>query len=126
MENASKALIIAGSVLVAILLIAMGVRVFTSTRGTTDAQEGAMKTTEVSVFNSKFTQYVGTNKSKAQVVALLNAAISNNATNDHKITVNGSSNIANLINTVGNGTYRIYVNQSDYDGNGYLTNIHYQ
>ncbi|HJJ03837.1 MAG TPA: hypothetical protein OIM28_04205 [Clostridiaceae bacterium] len=36
MENASKALIIAGSVLIAILIISLGLFIFKSTEGTTD------------------------------------------------------------------------------------------
>ena len=35
MENATKALLIAGSVLIAILLIALGLRIFNSTTDTT-------------------------------------------------------------------------------------------
>ena len=126
MENASKALIIAGSVLIAILLIAMGVRVFSASAGPEKAQEETMKAAEISTFNSKFTQYVGSNKSRAQVVAMLNAVISSNATNSrHTITVNGSKDIAYLMNRVEDGSYKITVNASDYDGNGYLKNINY-
>lgn len=86
MENATKALLIAGSVLIAILLIAMGVRVFNSTKGTTDQVEGTMNATEIATFNSKFTQYVGSGKSAAQVKSLANIIIANNATNTaHKV-----------------------------------------
>ena len=89
MENATKALLIAGSILIAILLIAIGMRVFSSTSGTTDSVESTMSSTEIATFNNKFTQYVGT-RNKAQVMALLNVAISNNATIPaHKVTING-------------------------------------
>ena len=36
MENASKALIIAGSILISILLISLGIIMFNSSKGTTD------------------------------------------------------------------------------------------
>lgn len=86
MENATKALLIAGSILIAILLIAMGVRVFNSTKGTTDSVQTTMNTTEIATFNSKFTQYAGSGKSAAQVKALANIIIANNATNTaHKV-----------------------------------------
>ena len=52
MENASKALIIAGSILVAILIVSLGVMVFNRFSGT--AKEMAnMNEQEISAFNSK-------------------------------------------------------------------------
>ena len=54
MENATKALLIAGSVLVAILLIAMGLRIFNSTSGTTEQSQKVMDTTAITTFNSQF------------------------------------------------------------------------
>ena len=123
MENASKALIIAGSVLIAILLIAMGVRVLTSSQGTIDAHEGTMKTTEISAFNSKFTQFVGTNKNKARVVSMLNAIITNNATNqEHQVTVS-RGDPKTLINNVAEGAYSITI--LEYDSQGYITKMGY-
>ena len=77
MENASKALIIAGSILIAILLIAFGVQILSSTNGTAEQVKVASQTTEVAMFNSKFTQYVGKNRTSSQVKSLLNT-IDNN------------------------------------------------
>ena len=122
MENASKALLIAGSVLIAILLIAVGVRVFNSTQGTTDQVEGTMQTTEVATFNNKFLPYIGT-KSKAQVISLLNTVISNNATNQtHQVTIN-NVDAKTKINSVVNSTYTIKIETTDYNSNGYIKNI---
>ena len=47
MENASKALIIAGSVLIAILIISLGLFIFKSTEGTTDQTKKLGETLEV-------------------------------------------------------------------------------
>ena len=128
MENASKALLIAASVLIVILLIAMGVRVFNSTSGTADSLEGTMVTAEASQFNSKFTGYIGT-KSKSQVISLLNQVIANNATNSrHPISIKNSSNtvdVATFLNTVANGTkttYAVTISSTDFT-NGYITTI---
>lgn len=129
MENATKALLIAGSILIAILLIAMGVRVFNSTKGTTDQVEGTMQTTEVATFNNKFTVYFGSNKSAAQVKALANVIIANNSTNSQhkvklKVLTNESTDSASTITTnVANlsGNYTIGTS-SDYEG-GYITII---
>lgn len=85
MENASKALLIAASVLIVILLIAFGVRIFNSTSGTGEQVEGTMQTTEVTMFNNKFLPYIGTNKSKNDALSLANIIIASNSTNNIKI-----------------------------------------
>ena len=112
MENASKALLIAGSVLIVILLIAVGVRVFNSTQGTTDSVETTMNATEIAMFNNKFLQHVGANKSKAQAVSLLNQVIANNSsTSNHRVyvtlqkdgTTNGAAHMVSDINNIING-----------------------
>ena len=79
MENASKALIIAGAVLVALLVIAVSTRVFYSTTGTAEQVESSMATTEITTFNNQFLAFVGPDKSRGQVIALLNAIIVNNS-----------------------------------------------
>lgn len=81
MENASKALLIAGSVLIVILLIAMGVKVFNSTSSTTGEVETTMESTEIATFNNKFTAYLGNNKSASDAKSLANIVIANNAAN---------------------------------------------
>ena len=78
MENASKALLIAGSILIVILLIAMGVKVFNSTKGTTDSAETTMNTAAIAMFNNKFTPYLGTNKTKSQAISMINIILANN------------------------------------------------
>lgn len=87
MENASKALLIAASVLIAVVLIAFGMRIFNTTTGTSDELEGTMNTTEVAMFNNKFIPYIKTNNSKAQILTLLNTIIVNNSTTDNKIAI---------------------------------------
>ena len=62
MENASKALLIAGSILIAILLIAMAVKVVNPTKVLTDSAKITLDATEIAMFNNKFTPYFGTDK----------------------------------------------------------------
>lgn len=80
MENASKALLIAASVLIVILLIAFGVRIFNSTGDVGDQVDGTMKTTEVTMFNNKFNAYIGQKKSVNDIKSLANVIIGHNAT----------------------------------------------
>ena len=119
MENASKALLIAGAILVAILLIAMGVRVFNSTQGTTEATQTTMKSTEVAMFNNKFLGYVGENKSRAQVISLINLVISSNATNSlHEVKINNVKPTG--VSGYEENNYTIGV---QFDDKGYVNNI---
>lgn len=125
MENASKALLISASILIVILLIAMGVKVFNSTSGTTDQVEGTMSSTEITQFNSKFTAYIGSGKTAAQVKALANVVIANNATNPtHKVEINGENDATAITNYVASlsGRYTVSIPTGAYV-DGYITKI---
>ena len=77
MENASKALIIAGAILLSILIIALGMRVYNSANA---AVAGAdLSDTEVQAFNAKFESYDGTQKGSS--VRALISAVNNINTN---------------------------------------------
>lgn len=78
MENASKALVMAGSVLLAILIIALGMTIFNTAKNSADTT--ALDATEVSMFNSKFERYSG-NQLGSQVKSLISFAVSNASTN---------------------------------------------
>lgn len=69
MENASKALIIAGAILLAILLISLGIMVFSQAQDTVSnsGMSDAAKTT----FNSRLLKYEGTKKG-SEIKALIN------------------------------------------------------
>lgn len=75
MENASKALIIAGAILISILIISLGVLIFNK-MGHSAKQAANMDEQEIANFNSKITPYVGDNISGSQVNALIQLVIS--------------------------------------------------
>ena len=77
MENASKALIIAGAILLAILIISLGLMVYNGAKDTVN--QNNLSETEIGVFNSKWESYLGNNKTSSNVSALCSAAIANNA-----------------------------------------------
>ena len=58
MENASKALIIAGAILLSILIISLGIMVFQNAKSTVGSAD--MSETEMQAFNGKFSSYLGT------------------------------------------------------------------
>ena len=76
MENASKALIIAGAILLAILIISLGIMIYNQAAGVVN--NNAMNEVEIASFNQKFMQYEGENVKGAQVNSLLNQVIQNN------------------------------------------------
>ena len=89
MENASKALIIAGAILLAILLISLGILIFNQAQDTVN--NSGMTQAEITAFNNKFLKYEGTQKGSV-VKSLVNEVIANNAdSNNPKISVNGES-----------------------------------
>lgn len=76
MENASKALIIAGAILLSILLISLGIFVFTQAQDTLGSIN--LDEQEVLAFNNKFLAYEGTIRG-SQLKQLFNLVDSNNA-----------------------------------------------
>ena len=79
MENASKALLIAGAALLAMLLLSLLVYVFNNIgSGANDIYEN-LKESDITEFNQKFLNYDGKTNLKIQdVVTIINIAIDNN------------------------------------------------
>ena len=104
MENASKALIIAGSVLIAILIISLGLFIFKSTEGTTDQTKKLGETLEVQQFNSQFLKYCGDSVKGSQVRTLCEVIIAHNANSSTKVGINSEENTtATVISQYRNG-----------------------
>ena len=85
MENASKALIIAGAILLAILIIGLGVYIYRQAAGVIDT--GTMDQLVVSQFNAQFEPYLGNNVSGSNVKQLIKIIkASNRAKEDLTVT----------------------------------------
>ncbi len=79
MENASKALIIAGAILLAILIITLGIVIYQQASGVIN--NSSMSQVEVTQFNTQFTQYQG--KQRGSVVkSLYQTVLANNVSQD--------------------------------------------
>ncbi len=77
MENASKALIIAGAILLSILLISLGIMIFTQAQ---DVVSGSgMTEAQISTFNTKFSKYIGQSIPGTQIRALVQDVLATNA-----------------------------------------------
>lgn len=131
MENATKALLIAGSVLIAILLIAMGVKILSSTSGTTESTQKVMDATAVNTFNSQFASYAG-QQSATNIKALVQKVIVSNANNSKHIVyvydyhkLNGTSNVNQLSQYISNGvTSGNHKVDLKYGSDGYINYIY--
>lgn len=78
MENASKALIIVGAVLIAILLIGFGVMIMNNS--TSQVDTSVLNSQAAQAHNNQFTNYTGDKITYQQVKTLMNNIISNNVT----------------------------------------------
>lgn len=76
MENATKALLIAAAVLVAILIISLGLVVYNMAAETVNGQNLSQQ--EVQAQNDKFVRYDGTNKRGSEVNAMLKTVLQSN------------------------------------------------
>lgn len=128
MENASKALIIAGAILLSILLISLGIIVVNNTRTTID--KANVNQQEVATFNSHFEPYVGNKRSMSDVRAVAAAVFSSNGaqkTNatDHTVELyNDTTKKTSMPTDLENGkTYTISV---DYNESGYVNKVTYK
>lgn len=93
MENASKALIIAGAILLSILLISLGIMIFNTAQDTT--KNSGMTQAQVLAFNNKFSKYEGTIKG-SEVRSLIQEVVASNGNDNNKnasrqITINKDS-----------------------------------
>ena len=92
MENASKALIIAGAILLAILIISLGIMIYSQASGVVN--NNSMTEVEVTTFNQKFEQYLGDKVRGANVNSLINAVNTNNMSTDDtskQVTLDGAT-----------------------------------
>ena len=76
MENASKALIIAGAILISILIVGLGVIIYNNVADT--ASSGTLDAEEITAHNSPFQSYFGSNISGTNVKALFTRIQANN------------------------------------------------
>ena len=75
MENATKALLIAGTVLIAIIMVSIAVYLYSLYSNQADQYSETISATELQKFNSKFDVYLGRENISAQeIVSVVNLA----------------------------------------------------
>lgn len=126
MENASKALLIAGAILIVILLIAVGMMVYQGAQGSINKAIGSMSSTEKDIHNKQFEPYMGQKVSGSNVKSLLSKIITNNSDENNVevevyegTTETAADTLMNSITTAASTTYKVEPKYSD----GVITKI---
>ena len=115
MENASKALLMAGGILVGVLILALMVTLFFSSKELTSSYDKRKQEEAVQQFNVNFTQYLGQDLTIHQVITITNFAAQNN------VNITGGKTTSDISEDTLNKVYKLTIDT--YDGNGYITKI---
>lgn len=128
MENASKALIIAGAILLSILIIGLGMMVFNQAK---EAMTGTgMDKTKIATYNSTFTDYEGTNVNGTRARSLCDTVRNHNITTAAEdesllVGINGKNDTASI--NAAKASFKAgktYTITCEYDAKtGYVNNI---
>ena len=120
MENASKALIIAGAILLAILLISLGIIIFSQAQDTIN--NSGMSQAELQTFNQQFVKYEGAQKGTV-VKSMMQEVLAVNANGSgYTITVK-DDNDANVTDTKDIKAGTTYDIELQYNNNGRVSVI---
>ena len=122
MENASKALIIAGAILISILLISIGIMLINSGREVSETGTASMGSYKIQSFNSNFTFYEGTKKG-SEIKNIISAVAASNQTDEHKVKINnkmpGDTGYIKASDIKLTADYTVYCEYTE----GYVSNI---
>ena len=124
MDNASKALIMAGAILIAVAIVGIGIYIFSAANGMTDDALNQIDALTVTSINSQLQQYEGEIRGR-ELKQAINIARSINKQNTLPDSGKIQVNTADLTDTstsgiVDNQTYTVTFGYSDA---GYINNI---
>ena len=118
MENASKALIIAGARVISIWLISVGIIIMNAVNNPADQVAKAGDSATIQSFNSAFAKYEGTKKGATLSNLSQEVRISNNQNPDKEITLTMPTNSSATLSKTKNYTVTL-----GYDDEGYVNTI---
>lgn len=124
MENASKALIIAGAILLAILLISLGIYIFSQAQNVVN--DSGFSKAEISTFNNSLLKYEG-DQTGAVVKSMITEVLASNASdtaagNGRSVTMKlGQTNLTSTSQIQSSAKYNVVMS---YDSSaGYINTI---
>lgn len=88
MENAVKALFIATGVLIGIMILSLGINLYSSLNGYVESVNEDLVNAEVLHFNEQYLKYINTELTIHDVVTAANTAFENNRNSGYYVTVN--------------------------------------
>ena len=124
MDNASKALIMAGAILIAVAIVGIGIYIFSAANGMTDDALNQIDALTVTSINSQLQQYEGEIRGRElkQAINIARSINKQNTLPDGKsITYNGGEIKDTTTTTItDNKTYKVYFK---YNTAGYIEDI---
>ena len=124
MDNASKALIMAGAILIAVAIVGIGIYIFSAANGMTDDALNQIDALTVTSINSQLQQYEGEIRGRElkQAINIARSINKQKTLPDGKsITYNGKKIIDTTTTTItDNDTYKVYFK---YNTAGYIEDI---
>ena len=120
MENASKALLMAGGILVGVLILALMITLFISSSKISSEYDNTKQITGVQQFNVNFTKYLGQDLTIHQVITITNFAHQNNVSISG---ISGGKTTSDISEDTLKKVYKLTIPNDAYDENGYITKI---
>lgn len=99
MDNASKALIMAGAVLIAVILVSLGMLLISSGQTQVEDAINMSDANAVAAFNNQFLQFQGDQRGTA-VIQLYNRILASNEKHIEDVTIGGSTASENHVNGI--------------------------
>lgn len=122
MENASKALIIAGAILISILLISVGIIIMNTVNAPAEEVSKQGESTVIQSFNSRFTGYEGKKSGSALKNLSSDVRVSNAQDPTHIVTIDfDDTGVTSTTKLTSNGYYNVEI--TDYYTEGYVKTI---
>lgn len=132
MENASKALLMAGGILIGVLILALMVTLFVSSRDLSNSYDKTKQEEAIQQFNVNFTKYLGQDLTIHQVVTICNfAKKENNKIQEVTVTTGGytTDNIKTDVDSYspsGDSIKRYELKINSYSDEGYVNSISFE
>ena len=130
MDNASKALIMAGAILIAVAIVGIGIYIFSASNSLTNNAVGQIDTIAVQMFNQTFTQYAKDKQTihGERALQLANITLATNGVNFQYYTIqySGFRVFKSLPGNAGAiiPTRSYYIEYGYDDGTGYITDVY--
>lgn len=116
MENASKALLMAGGILLGVLILTLMVTLFAGSKGLANSYEKTKQEEAIQQFNVNFTKYIGQELTIHDVVTICNFAIENGIPENKIVGLKSQSQIKD-----DNSKYTLKI--TGYSTEGYVNSI---